>query len=423
MQAIKPCSNSRYGSVGSSLPSESLGSLSRNPLYCSIISQISRATSAVKIYFNIMADKEATVYIVDMGASMGEKNQGREESDLEWAMRYVWDCITTTVSTGRKTANAGVLGLRTDETAHDLADDEGYENISVLQGLGQVLMPELRHLLREVRPSNTNDGDALSALVVAIAMIEKLTKKLKYRRKIVLVTNGRISMDTDGLDEITKKLKQDDISLVVLGVDFDDPDYGFKEEEKDPIKAENEQVLRDLAEACEGTFGTMAQAISEMSEPRIKAVRPVPLFKGLLMLGDPETYDSAMTIDVERYPRTSQAPAPSASLFTVRSNLAHDGPSQQSSATLTKEGDAPEDGAQSGLTSVKNSRTYQVEDKSIPGGKIELEREDLAKGYLYGRTAVAISESEENITKLETSAGMQLIGFIPCKQVRDSHSP
>lgn len=46
-----------------------------------------------------MADKEATVYIVDMGRSMGEKRYGREESDLDWAMTYVWEKITSTVST------------------------------------------------------------------------------------------------------------------------------------------------------------------------------------------------------------------------------------------------------------------------------------------------------------------------------------
>lgn len=44
-----------------------------------------------------MADKEATVYIVDVGRSMGEMNNGREQSDLDWAMLYVWDRITTTV--------------------------------------------------------------------------------------------------------------------------------------------------------------------------------------------------------------------------------------------------------------------------------------------------------------------------------------
>lgn len=44
-----------------------------------------------------MADKEATVYIVDVGHSMGKKRNGRGESDLDWAMTYVWDKITSTV--------------------------------------------------------------------------------------------------------------------------------------------------------------------------------------------------------------------------------------------------------------------------------------------------------------------------------------
>lgn len=44
-----------------------------------------------------MAGKEATAYILDLGASMGEKRHARDASDLEWAMEYVWDKITTTV--------------------------------------------------------------------------------------------------------------------------------------------------------------------------------------------------------------------------------------------------------------------------------------------------------------------------------------
>ena len=48
---------------------------------------------------HIMADKEATVYIVDMGTSMGEKRNARKESDLDWAMTYVWEKITSTVGT------------------------------------------------------------------------------------------------------------------------------------------------------------------------------------------------------------------------------------------------------------------------------------------------------------------------------------
>lgn len=44
-----------------------------------------------------MADKESTVYIVDVGSSMGAKRNGRTESSLDWAMNYVWEKITSTV--------------------------------------------------------------------------------------------------------------------------------------------------------------------------------------------------------------------------------------------------------------------------------------------------------------------------------------
>ena len=49
-------------------------------------------------------------------------------------------------------------------------------------------------------------------------MIVKYCKKLKYRRKIVLVTNGQGSIDADDVTDITSKIKQDDIELVVLFV-------------------------------------------------------------------------------------------------------------------------------------------------------------------------------------------------------------
>lgn len=43
-------------------------------------------------------------------------------------------------------------------------------------------------------------------------------------------------MDTDESDSIIAKIKEEGIELVVLGADFDDPEYGVKEEEKRPDK-------------------------------------------------------------------------------------------------------------------------------------------------------------------------------------------
>lgn len=59
-------------------------------------------------------------------------------------------------------------------------------------------------------------SSAISAIVLAIQMISVHCKKLKYKRKIVLVTNGQGRMSNEGTDEITKKIKEDNIELVIL---------------------------------------------------------------------------------------------------------------------------------------------------------------------------------------------------------------
>jgi ATP-dependent DNA helicase 2 subunit 2 len=59
---------------------------------------------------------------------------------------------------------------------------------------------------------------AISAIVIAIQMITKHCKKLKWKRRIVLVTDGRGSMDADpdGIAEISKKVKEDEMELIVV---------------------------------------------------------------------------------------------------------------------------------------------------------------------------------------------------------------
>ena len=354
-----------------------------------------------------MAGKEATVYIVDCGRTMGESSHGRKESNLDWALQYVWDKITTTIQTGRKTLLAGVVGLRTDGSDNDLSSEEDYQHISIYHKLSQVLMPDLRKLRESLVVSSTEAGDAISSLVIAIQMITETCKKLQYLRKIVLVTDGRGPMQADDLSQITDKLKEDNIELVILGVDFDDAEYGFKEEGKDPTKAENEDILRTLCSDCNGVFGTLAQAVNELQIPRVKYTKPVPSYKGYLTLGNPENFDTAMSIGVERYPKTMQQRPPTASKFVVRGDVATQS-TQASSATMANGEGAGGDG----LAAVKSTRAYQIEDEEAAGGKREVEPDELSKGYEYGRTAVHISESDRNVTTYETSPCLDIIGFV-----------
>ena len=168
-------------------------------------------------------------------------------------------------------------------------------------------------------------------------------------------------------------------------------------------------------------FGTLAQAIEELGIPRLKSTRPVNSYKDQLTLGDPAEYDTAMCIDVERYPRTLIRRPATASQFVQRSDLSNGHGSTQSSATLLPDGGGMDTGPSAanpnGLTTVHNARTYQVVDEEAPGGKRDVQREDLAKGYEYGRTAVYINESDEIITKLETKAALEILGFVPWSNV------
>lgn len=51
-------------------------------------------------------------------------------------------------------------------------------------------------------------------------MISKYCKKLKYKREIVLVTNGTGLMAADGLEEIKTKVQEDGIKITILWVEI-----------------------------------------------------------------------------------------------------------------------------------------------------------------------------------------------------------
>lgn len=59
---------------------------------------------------------------------------------------------------------------------------------------------------------------AISAVVVAIQMITKYTKKLKYIRKIILVTDAQGSIEADGIEDIASKMKAEGIELMIMYV-------------------------------------------------------------------------------------------------------------------------------------------------------------------------------------------------------------
>ena len=74
-------------------------------------------------------------------------------------------------------------------------------------------------------------------------MIDNATKgtkgnPLKYDRRVIIVTDGRGQMDTEDLEQMASKIKDPyaPFEIILLGLDFDDPDVGYTEETKESRK-------------------------------------------------------------------------------------------------------------------------------------------------------------------------------------------
>lgn len=182
-----------------------------------------RSTNHSSFTTNIikMAGKSVTLFLIDLGASVGECNNGRVESDLDYGMKYIWNKITKIMAADLVSRQVGVIGFRMDETRHHLSDEEGYDNISILKEIGPMKMSDLPLLQSLIQPNRTEEGDAISAIALAADLIAKATTLRsgglgKFDRKIYLLTDGQGSIDDDGLEEIARKITETGIELIVL---------------------------------------------------------------------------------------------------------------------------------------------------------------------------------------------------------------
>jgi ATP-dependent DNA helicase 2 subunit 2 len=118
-----------------------------------------------------------------------------------------------------------------------------------------------------------------------------------------------------------------------------------------------------------------------------------------------------MTINVERYPRTSIATPPSATSWFIKQANGGEG---SAPSTHTMIGERSNEEA---LGGVKNQRVYQVDKEGEVGIKLDVPQSELEKGYEYGRTAVHMSETDAAETQFDTEPCLDIIGFIPEEKV------
>lgn len=79
-----------------------------------------------------MADKEATVFVVDVSHHMARRPAGHDGTALEWCLEYIWDKLGIKVMASRKTDYVAVIAVGSAETDHAMGDEESYQHIRVI---------------------------------------------------------------------------------------------------------------------------------------------------------------------------------------------------------------------------------------------------------------------------------------------------
>jgi len=164
----------------------------------------------------------------------------------------------------------------------------GYDNIVVERQLSPSNLEFLRHM-DTIKPTSQT-GDWIDALIVAIDMLAKHCQKRKYNKRIFLITDGQSkTADTEDLKEVVNNLKEAEIKLNVIALDFcNDLQYDSPEERANasenetPIQQNNKRLLLELTDQIDGRVFPANIAMQIYHHFRKRTIHPVAKYRGPL---------------------------------------------------------------------------------------------------------------------------------------------
>ncbi|CAO1627641.1 unnamed protein product [Parajaminaea phylloscopi] len=282
-------------------------------------------------------NRTLTTFLIDVSETMGGKRIVREETEeadgsittkerhtthLQWCLEFVSRKTTAIIFSKLKTAQMMLTTFGSFRTCNAVVDghpdSEAYRGVDELTPMGQptVATLDVINSLRAVREDEGgHNPDPLDAIVCAItAMADPsrggvATTAKSWKRTIYLITDGMHPMDRGSIDSIKARLKEDRISLRVIGVDFDDPDIGFKEEDKNPTKAQNEKFWHQwLADIPDSRIASADNALEQARLPTVQLQNSSP-YRTMLTFGDPDkavNEDTVLSIPVKMFKLTTR---------------------------------------------------------------------------------------------------------------------
>ncbi|KAF9073930.1 SPOC domain-like protein [Rhodocollybia butyracea] len=397
-----------------------------------------------------------TMFVVDVCKSMGAtktiplppgpngEQRSSEVTHLQYALQYVKFKIQDMIYNGRKTDQCGVIIFGTEDTDNRINDENGgYENVTEYITIAQPTAETLKRL-DELKPSDVY-GDPIDALIVAVeAQNLYLGNKKTWTRKVILVTDGEGPIELEDWEVTAAKMNELNVALTVVGVEFDDEEYEFKQKNKPHYKEVNEQFYND--QLCnpenEGVknsvVGTLDRVLEDISMPEVRTHA-----KCLADWRCRYSREEAMEILIKTSKCISINRPKPFKKFYIRPKISAGGNAEEHDMEVDVDEDEPKnitfaqlkgrteyyvdmaepkDGEEEeGKGKEKVKEEEMIEDGDEIASTLEkVEKEELIRGFKYGTSYVPCPDGQ--FSKLPTKKGIDVVGFVAEKKFRREYS-
>lgn len=351
------------------------------------------------------AKAEALVIIIDVGVSMNYAEEGGEQNALEKSITAVNMIIQRKIfsDTKKNKDEAALILFGTDGTSNKLHDDagEGYEHVTVAKEMGVMDLELLKFVNNQIVAGNSS-GDFIDALVVAVDHLHTKCMGRKMEQKIILFSNMESEFGADQLEMIVNGMKANNVNLIFVGPDIDDDDDDDDDNEGgpggsgvgrrkplSPQQVRGINCMRHILDEVDGEGMSLSEVLPLLSFFETRRRKQVTTFRGPIEIG------TSLKINSYAYVKTSE----------------------EKPASWKKLSALAETAANRDTMKVEMQRSFHLNDED----QTEVNKENTAQAFRYGKTLVPMTSDDQKSLKLQTTKGCLVLGFTSQKNIERHH--
>ena len=342
---------------------------------------------------------EALVIVIDVSPSM--TNQGEDgKTPLEKCVTAANMILQRKIFTDTKKNKdeAALILYGTEGTDNALNQNFGsgnYENITISREMNVIDIEMLKFVNSGVVPG-TAEGDFIDALVIALDHLNTKCSGRKMEQKVVLFSNLQHEFNADKLDSIINGIKGNNVNLIFVGPDVNnnEDDEGEGSVVKNlppgskPLSEQQRigvQCMSHILEEVDGDGISIDEVLPMLSYFELRRKKQVTTYRGSIDIG------SDLKINTWSYVKTKE----------------------ERPASWKKLSALAENAANRDTLAVDIQRTYHLNDADCT----DVDKDNVAKAYRYGKTIVPMTDEDQKSTKLQTTKSCKVLGFTSCQNV------